>query len=270
MPGPNRLLCKGMVQISPLSTLTGVVITRNEADRIERCVRSLAAVCGEVIVVDSGSTDRTCELARNSGARVIERGWPGFAAQKNFAIAAAATPWVLLLDADEWLTEELQTEIAEVFASSRVESCDAWSIHRQNHFMGKAIRHGGWGRERVVRLMRNDVRYRDMRVHEELELDGRKVGRLRSSMGHETYRDLDDYRNKLQRYAELFAEDRHARGKRARLHDLAFRPAFYFVKNYLLRGGFLDGKPGYVLDREYARYVYAKYAHLRSLNSRES
>jgi (heptosyl)LPS beta-1,4-glucosyltransferase len=246
-----------------LTPVTGVVVACNEADRIVRCVESLRLVCAEVIVVDSGSTDGTRELAAKAGARVIVRAWPGFAAQKNFAIESAATDWVLLLDADEWVTPELAEEIRTLLGEpQRLQAHAAFSMRRRNHFLGRELTHGGWGRERLVRLLRRECRYLDMRVHERLDLSGKKVGRLRAGILHETYRDLAEYQRKLTRYAELFAEDRHAAGKRASLFDLLLRPAVYFVRNYLVRGGFLDGLPGLMVDRFHAHYVFTKYALL--------
>ncbi len=242
--------------------LTGVVVTFNEAPRIARCVRSLLMVCAEVLVIDSHSTDGTREAAAAAGARVIERDWPGFAAQKNFAIASAAQPWVLLLDGDEWLTPELAEEIQSEFRRPGGPAFDAYAIPRRNLFLGRELRHGLLGNERIIRLFRNDLRYRDMRVHESFELGNRQVSRLRAGFLHDHEMTLPQYAAKLARYAELSAEEKRRQGKRAHWWDTTLRPAFHFFKNYVLRGGFLDGRPGFILEWMNAGYVRRKYLAL--------
>lgn len=239
------------------------MVACNEAARISRCVRSLASLCGEVLVLDSGSTDGTQAIASEAGARVIDTDWPGFAAQKNRAIAAASTPWVLLLDADEWLDAEGLAAIRQVFAQVLTDDYDAFSLPRINHFGTQRIRFGSWGSEQVVRLMRQHCRYADMRVHERLELDGLRVGKLAAPLMHESVQNLEEYRAKLRRYAALSAEEMARRGKHARWSDLWLRPGFHFFKNVILRGGFLDGRTGVAIEKAYASYVHEKYRLLR-------
>ena len=152
--------------------VSGVVIAKNEGDRIARCVASLAAVCGEVIVLDSGSSDDTVVVATAAGARVEQQPWLGFAAQKNAVIARASQPWVLLLDADEWLDPDDLPKLRALFASGEVERADVWRLPRRTHFLGTPLNHGGWGREQVERLFRPDLRYQPSAVHEKL---GRRV-----------------------------------------------------------------------------------------------
>src|SRR5690606_29127681 len=133
--------------------VSGVVIARDEGDRIGRCVASLAALCREVIVLDSGSRDDTVAVATAAGARVEQQDWLGFAAQKNAAIARATQPWVLLLDADEWLGADAAQRLRALFADGAVERADAWRLPRRTHYLGTALDHGGWGREWVERLL---------------------------------------------------------------------------------------------------------------------
>lgn len=242
--------------------LTGVVIAQNEADRIGRCVASLKALCTRVVVLDSGSGDDTVAVARAAGAEVVHQDWLGFAAQKNAAIAQAQTDWVLLLDADEWFEAGAIAALDGFLRSAGLESADAWELPRRTIFLGRPLRHGGWGREWLPRLFRADVRYRPDAVHERLNLDGRRVSRLDARFEHTPVRNLDEHYRKLARYAALWAEGRAATGKRAGFLDLYTHPLFYLLKNYLARGGFLDGREGAVFHLAYAGYTHAKYARL--------
>jgi (heptosyl)LPS beta-1,4-glucosyltransferase len=242
--------------------LTGVVIALNEADRIGRCVTSLKAVCTRVVVLDSGSTDDTAAIARAAGAEVVEQPWLGFAAQKNAAIARADTSWVLLLDADEWFEPDVIAQLDAFLRSDRIEQADAWQLPRRTIFLGRPLRHGGWGREWLPRLFRQTLRYRPDTVHERLDLDGRRVADLDLRFEHTPVRSLDEHYRKLARYAQLWAEGRAALGRRAGFLDLYTHPLFYLLKNYLFRGGFLDGREGAVFHLAYAGYTHAKYARL--------
>jgi (heptosyl)LPS beta-1,4-glucosyltransferase len=240
---------------------SGVVIARNEADRIGRCVRSLREVCGEVLVLDAESTDATVQVALDAGARVLTQPWLGFAAQKNHAIAAAREDWVLLLDADEWLSPEAVAGLRALGADRRrLERRDAYALARRTRFLGRWLKYGGWGREWLPRLFRRELRYRPVRVHEALDLAGRRLGRLPGALLHDPVRSLDEHYAKLERYARLWAEDRQASGRSVGFARVWAAPAFYWVKNYWLRGGFLDGPEGYLYHRAWAHYVHGKYA----------
>lgn len=260
--------------------ITGLIITKNEADRIERCLASLSPLCAELIVVDSGSTDGTQALARQAGATVIEQPWLGFDAQKNFALEQASQPWVLFLDADEWLTAALAERIRKLFdvpygtlsdsisGVAPVEQYDAYWVHFRTLFLGRELRRGEPGNEKILRLMRRSLRYKSMRVHEALDVAGNRIGGIMKTdavMMHDTCRSLADYRAKLMRYADLSAQDKFEQGKRASWLDLWLRPLVYLTKNYLFRLGFLDGIDGYIYHRLLADYVFSKYARLREL-----
>ena len=247
--------------------LSGVVIARNEGDRIGRCVASLANVCREVLVLDSGSDDDTVAVATAAGACVRQQPWLGFAAQKNAAIAAASQPWVLLLDADEWLAPEAAPTLRTLFAEGAVERADVWRMPRRTHFLGATLDHGGWGREPVERLFRRDLRYLPAEVHEKLDLHGRRVTALDARIEHDTARSLDEYAAKLQRYARLWAQQRRAAGKTAGALSAPLHAAAYWLKNYVLRGGFRDGAMARHYHRLHARYVYDKYRLLRQAPS---
>jgi len=245
--------------------LTGVVIALNEADRIARCVASLKRVCARVVVLDSGSSDATVAAAEGAGAEVIDQPWLGFAGQKNAAIAQAHTDWVLLLDADEWLEDAAVASLQQWLASGVIAQADAWTLQRQTIFLGHPLRHGGWGREKLPRLFKSDLRYRPDAVHERLNLDDRRVADLDLVFPHTPVRSLDEHYRKLSRYAELWAESRARNGRRAGFLELYTHPLFYLLKNYLFRGGFLDGREGAVFHLAYAGYTHSKYARLWAL-----
>ncbi len=243
--------------------LSGVVIAKNEAGRIGRCVATLASVCAEVWVLDSGSTDATVAEAKSAGARVRQQDWLGFSVQKNAAIALATQPWVLLLDADEWLGDGAEAALRKLFADGAAERADVWELERRTHFLGAELNHGGWGREGVERLFRSDLRYLPADVHEKLDLRGRKIMHARIRIEHDTARSLDEYRDKLARYSVLWARQKHAEGRRAGVFAAPLHAAGYWLKNYLLRGGFLDGAMARVYHACHARYVFDKYRALR-------
>lgn len=242
-----------------LPPLSGVVITLNEEDRIARCIRSLRPVCREVIVLDAGSDDATVAIARAEGARVEHQEWLGFSAQKNTAIARATQPWVLMLDADEWLAPSSPERIAALFESGRIARADVWSLPRRTRFMGRTLQFGGWGNEWLPRLFRADCRYVPTRHGERLHLAGRKRRRHKARIEHESARSVEEHRARLQRNARGFAEERLAQGYHALPIDPWLHSTAYVLKNYLLRGGFLDGREGFRFHKAQAGYVYDKY-----------
>lgn len=257
---PNMTAC------FPGLPVSGVVITKNEGDRIERCVRSMAGLCQEVIVLDSGSTDDTVARAQAAGATVAHQDWLGFSGQKNAVLERASQPWILLLDADEWLGDGTDRRIRKLFASGRVENADIWRLFRRTHFLGKPLNFGGWGSEAKARLFRRELRYRSAHVHEKLEMRGQRKGYLLARIEHDTARSEAEYRTKLGRYAALFAVQNHAKGITAHRYSPVMHAAFYLLKNYLLRGGFLDGPMGLRYHRCHAHYTRDKWARLRQLN----
>ncbi|MDB6163760.1 MAG: hypothetical protein JWL98_1192 [Xanthomonadaceae bacterium] len=243
--------------------LSGVVIAKNEGDRIGRCVASLAGVCSDVLVLDSQSTDDTVAVAIAAGARVEQQPWLGFAAQKNAAIARATQPWVLLLDADEWLDADAAPALRALFASGDISNADVWQLLRRTHFLGAALNHGGWGRERVERLFRAELRYRPDVVHERLDVTGRRVASVDARIEHDTARTETEYAEKLQRYARLWAQQKRAEGRSAGALSAPLHALAYWLKNFALRGGFLDGPGARRYHALHARYVYDKYRLLR-------
>lgn len=247
--------------------LSGVIVAKNEADRIGRCVASLTPICREVIVLDSGSSDATVSIARELGARVEHRDWDGYARQKNAAIALASQPWVILLDADEWLEPDAQTELRRLFAGD-IEQADVWLLLRRTHWLGTPMRRGSFSREAIERLFRAELRHADIPVHEYLDTAGRTVRRSRIRMEHDTARSALEYRQKLSRYAALWAESRAARGNTAWPGRGLLAAAAYALKNLIVQGGALDGRAGLAFHREHMRYAALKYRLLREFAGR--
>ncbi|MEO8676614.1 MAG: glycosyltransferase family 2 protein [Casimicrobiaceae bacterium] len=242
------------------------VITRDAAGEIADCLAS-AAFAGEVIVVDSGSRDDTVEIARRCGARVIERDWPGYGAQKNFAVGEAAHDWVLCLDADERVTPEMAASIASAIVVPRAAAC---AFARRNRFLGRWLEHGEGYPDWNVRLFdRRHARWSDDPVHEHVIADG-PVARMPGDLLHASAESLDAYLAKQNRYTTLQAEAMHARGERAGPGRLVFAPIVRFVRFYVLKLGFLDGVPGLVHIAIGCQNSFLKYAKLRALQAGES
>lgn len=245
--------------------ISAVILARDEADRIASAVRSVSFL-DEVLVVDSGSQDGTPEMARAQGARVVATDWPGYAAQRNRAAGLASHDWVFMLDADEQVDGDLRAALVRLQRDAEPAAA-ALAVRRSVFTLGRWIRHGGWGRERRLRLYdRRRARWAGD-VHEWLEVDGKEGPDLEGLLEHRPFRSVLDHWQRLGRYAELAAREMHAQGRRAGWLDLHLRPGFRFAKMYLLRLGFLDGWAGFTLARLEAAYVLAKYARLRELGA---
>lgn len=243
--------------------LSACIITFNEEDRIRDCIASVD-FCDEVLVVDSHSTDCTREVAARCGARVIERDWPGYAAQKAFAVGAARHDWVLCLDADERLDRRLRWEIIRL-RDAGFPGHAGWRMRRLSHYLGDWIRHGVWRPDWNLRLFdRRRGRWVGEVLHEKVVVDG-SVGRLRGELLHYPYRSLAEHLATMERYTSLMARGLHARGKRAHAARLVLNPTWRFLKSYLFKMGFLDGWRGLVVAYLAAHYVRLKYLKLLAL-----
>ena len=249
-----------------MTGLSSIVITLNEEGNIAECLAGVA-FCDEIVVVDSGSTDRTVELAKAAGAKVIiTTDWPGFGAQKNRALAHATGDWVLSIDADERVTPQLQVEILAAIEASR---CDAFDMPRKSSFCGQSIEHSGWYPDRVTRLFRRERgRFSDDLVHERVIAQG-TVGHLRSDLLHTTYPDLETMLGKLDRYSTASAQAMFNRGERSTVLGAVVRAKWAFIRTYLLRLGFLDGPLGFALAVSVAETTYYKYLKLWLLGRRK-
>ncbi|HUN27042.1 MAG TPA: glycosyltransferase family 2 protein [Steroidobacteraceae bacterium] len=244
--------------------LSACIITYNEADRIEACIRSVA-FCDEVVVVDAHSSDATRELAAALGARVVERDWPGYRSQKDFAVRSCRHDWVLSLDADERVSAPLKGEIERLRAEGFPRHA-GWSVPRITDYFGKFLRHGNAYPDRLVRLFdRRRGGFTGGEIHERSEVRG-SLGRLRGELLHYSYRSLTDHEQRMVRYAQLMAEELHARGRRGRLAPVVLNSGWRFVRGYLLRLGFLDGWRGFVFALIESQYVGRKYLKLYLLS----
>jgi glycosyltransferase involved in cell wall biosynthesis len=241
--------------------LSVIVITRDEEANIADCLASVA-FASELVVVDSGSTDRTVELAQAAGAKVVRTtDWPGFGAQKNRALAQATQPWVLSIDADERVTPALRDEILAVVGEA-APRFDAWDMPRRSSFCGQYMSHSGWYPDRVTRLFRRGrARFSDDLVHERVVVDG-PMGHLRHDLLHATYPDLETMLQKLDRYSTASARAMHERGVRSSPAGAIARGLWAFIRTYVLRLGFLDGRLGFVLALSIAETTYYKYLKL--------
>jgi glycosyltransferase involved in cell wall biosynthesis len=224
--------------------------------------RTLESVCwaDETVVIDSGSTDRTCEIARQHGAKVLLEPWRGYTAQKNFALERCTQDWILSLDADEEVTPELAAEIRDVLGSPN--ALDGYSMPRKNLFLGRWMRHGGFYPDPKLRLFRRGVGFSTGRdPHDRFDLKtGQPVGCLRNPLVHHTYPTLYLYLEHMNRYTTVWNKVDGARPRPFRIREIVLRPFFTFMYNYFFRLGFLDGREGLLLHLYHAGYVSWKYA----------
>lgn len=244
-------------------SLSVIIIALNQEANIGDCLASVR-FADEIVVVDTGSTDRTVELARASGARVVVTAWQGFAGTKNFALDQARGDWVFSLDTDERVAAALKTEILAVVQADG--PLNGYRVPRKNYFGGRWIRHLGWYPDYTLRLWRRlRGRFRDREVHEEVEVEG-KAGLLQTPLDHYSYRNLEEYAARQDRYARLAAREMCKQGRRPRPGELWWRPCFTFLRLYFLKKGFLEGALGLALARQGSRYNFLKYHYLQELN----
>ena len=241
-------------------TLSVALITRNEAANLP-CTLLSVRWAQETVVVDSGSTDATLEIARSAGARVFEEPWKGFAAQKNSAIAHTTGDWILSLDADEEVSPELAREIQALLAGEPAFA--AYRIPRLNHFLGRALHHGGYWPDPKLRLFRRGAaRFLDRPVHETMQADG-PVGTLKGHLIHHCYPTLEDYIEHMNRYSTISAQALIASGRAGRswlwlVWTALLNPAATFLYNYIVRLGFLDGREGLLQHLNHSVYIHWK------------
>lgn len=233
------------------------IIALDEERNLARCLRSVDWAA-ERVVVDTGSTDRTVEIARREGARVVTRPWEGFVATKNRAIGETSEPWVLSLDADEWITPAGADEIRHVLADPKF---DVYGLPRRPAFLGAFVDRA-WSPDVPLRLFRRDAaRFAGGPVHESLRpLAGRSVGRLRVAAPHLTYRTLADYLARMNRYTDLAADGLVQDERPARPMRLVASPLAAFVRTYVAKRGFLDGRRGLIVAVGSAFYAFLKHA----------
>ena len=247
-----------------MSTVTVLTLVPNARDRIERCLDSVAWADDVFCVVDPKTDDGSDDVAQAHTDHVVVHEYVNAANQRNWALPQIETEWTLVLDADEWVSDELAAKVREVINDPA--SDDGYDIRRLSYFFGKRIHHCGWHHDYNLRLFRTKKsRYLERRVHSKVVVDG-SVGRIDEPMFHDTYRDFDEYFTTFQRFTTWSAQDMFEAGKRARLSDLTLRPVLRFLKGYVLRQGFRDGYHGAVLCGLSAFHVFTKYAKLWNLN----
>ena len=245
----------------PRQPFSVVIITKNAARQLGACLES-ASFADEIVVIDSGSTDGTAELAAERGARVMQKEWLGFGRQKQFAVEAARNDWVLCLDADERVSEPLR---ASILAALAAPAAQAYTMPRCNRFLGRWLRHGEGYPDWSLRLFdRRHARWSDDPVHEKVVTTA-SVGRLSGDLLHDTAEFLDAYLEKQNRYTSMQAEALYKAGARANMAQLLLSPALRFVKFYFLRLGFLDGVPGLVHILVGCCNSFHKYAKLMAM-----
>lgn len=242
-------------------TLSVAIVSLNEEANLGRTLESVKWA-DEIVIVDSGSTDRTCEIARQYGAKVVVEAWRGYAAQKNFAIEHCTKDWVLSLDADEEISADLAREMHE--AISNPSALDGYRMPRLNLFLGRQLRHGGFYPDPKLRLFRRGLGFITGRdPHDRVELKDTpksRIGSFRHPMIHYTYPTLYLYLEHMNRYSTVWNEVEGAKPQAFSINAIVLRPLVTFVYNYFIRLGFLDGREGLLLHMYHAGYVSWKYA----------
>ncbi|OGP73235.1 MAG: glycosyl transferase [Deltaproteobacteria bacterium RBG_13_58_19] len=243
--------------------LSVIVIALDQEENIGPCLESVS-FADEIVLVDSGSQDRTLELARAYTDRIFVTEWLGFGATKNFALDRATGDWVFSLDTDERVPPQLKEEILSVVRANG--PLAGYRVPRKNYFGGRWIKRLGWYPDYTLRLFRRGAgRFREREVHEEVEVAG-PVGFLKTSLDHYSYNDLGEYAARQDRYARLAAREMAIQGRRLRPGELGWRPFFTFLNLYFLKQGFREGSLGFALAWQGSRYNYLKYHYLRELN----
>lgn len=240
--------------------LTAIIPTKNEAHNIEAVLASVD-FADEILVIDSFSDDATVEKATALSAKILQRKFDFYGAQKNYAINQAKYQWVLLLDADERVTPELKTEIISILNQDTI-NYDAFSIKRINHFMGQRVNYSGWRNDSVIRLFKKDAcKYNNLHVHESLIVNG-TTGKLQHKFLHYSYRSFNQYMQKMDRYATLQAKDYDKKTGRLTPYHFIIKPFWGFFKHYILQSGFRDGVVGLTIGYVQGYVVFMRYVKL--------
>lgn len=241
-----------------------IIAAKNEALNIEDCIKS-ASWADEVVVLDSGSSDDTVAIAKQSGARVIETNWPGYGPQQNRGIDATSNEWIYSLDADERITPALAEEIKRAIKEDKF---NVYDVPRRSFFVSRFMRHSGWWPDRTRRLFkRGSARFTEHEIHANLATT-ELVGHLSEPMIHHSFQDIDSVVEKMNRYSSGGARDLYTRGKRGSLRQAIGHGIWAFFRTYILRAGFLDGREGFMLAISNAEGTYYRYIKLMLLSER--
>jgi glycosyltransferase involved in cell wall biosynthesis len=241
-----------------------VIMTLNEELNMERCLQSLSGIADEIIVVDSFSTDRTEEICLKFGVKFIRHRFDGYVEQRAYSIEQAAFNHILVIDADEALSEELKASILSV---KRQWTHDGYSYNRLNSYCGQWIRHSGWYPDRKIRLFdRRKASVKGRNPHDEIVMaKGSTLKHLKGDLLHYTYLSVEDHISQINRFTEIQARGNFERGKKASCFSILFSPPFKFIRHYFFRLGFLDGYYGYLVCRNSAYSTFLKHAKLKAL-----
>jgi glycosyltransferase involved in cell wall biosynthesis len=246
-----------------MNTLSVIIITKNEAEDIRQCLKSVSWA-DEIVVLDSGSSDNTVEICKQYTEKVFVTDWPGFGIQKNRALGKATGDWVLSLDADEWLSGKLIQEIQQTIQQKT--NYDAYAFPRLSKFCGKYMQFGAWRHDKVLRLFkRGQAQFTNSLVHEKLVANG-ETGMLESSLFHDSFKNLEEVINKMNQYSSASAQSRSQAGKKTSLFSAIVHGVWTFLKCYFLQAGFLDGREGFILAVSNAEGSYYRYLKLLYLN----
>ena len=249
-----------------MKRITAIIPTLNEQHNIVDAIKSVD-FADEIMVVDSFSTDKTIELATPLADTILQREYENSASQKNWSIPQAKYQWILLLDADERVKEELKKEVLSVLESKT--NYDGFWIKRENYFMGKRVYFSGWRGDRVIRLFKRDeCKYEKKHVHAEIVSKG-KIGILKNKLTHNTFKNKEDYLKKLERYAKWQAKDYDKKTGSITIFHTLIKPIFRFIKHYFIQLGILDGYVGFIISFYQAKAVKMRYRYLKAFRNAE-
>jgi glycosyltransferase involved in cell wall biosynthesis len=244
--------------------LSVLILTKNEEKNIERAIKSVKPVADEIIVLDSGSTDNTVEIAKTLGAKVFFREFDDFPSQRNYGVSLCSNDWIFVLDADEEVSLELRNSKLNAI---KEESYTCFEVPRRTYYLGKYLDYV-WYPEYVIRLFKKGYFKYEGKLHEKVVCEG-KVGRLKGDLYHYSYKSLYHQFKKTIDYAQKMAEILYHEGKRFRFYNLFLNPIIIFLKFYFLKRGFLEGKRGLIISFSAFMYVFLKYAFLYELQLKE-
>jgi glycosyltransferase involved in cell wall biosynthesis len=250
---------------NPHLSLSVYMITYNNGATIEKALQSIAGWAPEVVVVDSESTDGARDIIARYTNKLYQFVTTDMAKKYGRAQELCSFPWVLFIDADEWLTDEIKEEISEILR--RGTDCDGFMVSRKNYYLGRVINHGGWYPDHEIRLYRKDKGEWVGGIHAKVHVRG-KIGRLKNYYMHTPYADIAHQIKTVDRYSGAFAEDLQSSGRSFRLLDLIGRPIYRFFRDYIFKRGFLDGVPGLIIVASTMYYVFLKYARLWEIKKR--
>lgn len=243
--------------------LSVVIITYNESENIQRCINSVLTIADEILVIDSFSNDNTVEIAIKSGAKVIQQEFLGYIEQKNFAKNLAQNKWVLSLDADECLSENLVEKIIEI--KSNLNQYDAYSFNRLTNYCGKWIKHCGWYPDKKIRLFNKyNHNWGGFNPHDQIITSkDDKISHVNNDILHYSFKSFHHFKTQMEKFSLISAKSYFLKGKKASLLKIYGSAIIKFIKSYFIKLGFLDGKEGWIICSYSTYYTYLKYKTLR-------